>query len=178
MTAQKYRKQPVVIEAIRVPPHRAETFETWACGLVHIESWMEGTDCDVTVEGIHIPVNTGGTAIAGPGDWIIKGVEGEFYPCPDSVFQATYEAVAVVSTTDVDQDGNHIEAIVPIAELNEQLVDVNQAYGEAMGVANEHGYGMMSLAEVIKAQAERIVGLEETLSGRIDQGDDQVPTDS
>lgn len=29
----------------------------------------------------------------GPGDWIIRGVEGEFYPCKDSIFRKTYEAV-------------------------------------------------------------------------------------
>lgn len=28
-----------------------------------------------------------------PGDWIIKGLEGEFYPCKDSVFQKKYEEV-------------------------------------------------------------------------------------
>jgi hypothetical protein len=34
-----------------------------------------------------------GTMEGNPGDWLIKGVEGELYPCKDSVFQATYEAV-------------------------------------------------------------------------------------
>lgn len=29
-----------------------------------------------------------------PGDWIIKGVKGEFYPCQDEIFRLTYEAVA------------------------------------------------------------------------------------
>jgi len=27
------------------------------------------------------------------GDWLIEGVEGELYPCKDSIFRATYEAV-------------------------------------------------------------------------------------
>jgi hypothetical protein len=30
---------------------------------------------------------------ANPGDWIIKGVKGEFYPCKPDIFAATYEAV-------------------------------------------------------------------------------------
>ena len=30
---------------------------------------------------------------AHPGDWIIRGVKGELYPCKDDVFQATYERV-------------------------------------------------------------------------------------
>lgn len=32
-----------------------------------------------------------GTMQATPGDWIIKGVEGEFYPCKPGIFEATYE---------------------------------------------------------------------------------------
>ncbi len=32
-----------------------------------------------------------GTMQASPGDWIIKGTEGEFYPCKPSVFERKYE---------------------------------------------------------------------------------------
>lgn len=35
-----------------------------------------------------------GTMAASPGDWIIRGVEGEFYPCKPDIFMATYEPVA------------------------------------------------------------------------------------
>jgi hypothetical protein len=31
---------------------------------------------------------------ASPGDWIIRGVKGEFYPCKPDIFEATYEPVA------------------------------------------------------------------------------------
>jgi hypothetical protein len=34
-----------------------------------------------------------GTMVASRGDWIIKGVKGEFYPCKPDIFEATYEAV-------------------------------------------------------------------------------------
>jgi len=34
-----------------------------------------------------------GTMTASPGDWIIKGVKGEFYPCKPDIFDATYEPV-------------------------------------------------------------------------------------
>lgn len=34
-----------------------------------------------------------GTMHGRPGDWLIRGVEGELYPCKDSVFRRTYEAV-------------------------------------------------------------------------------------
>lgn len=34
-----------------------------------------------------------GTMTAVPGDWVIKGVKGEFYPCKPDIFEATYEPV-------------------------------------------------------------------------------------
>jgi len=34
-----------------------------------------------------------GRMIAEPGDWIIKGIKGEFYPCKPDIFEATYEVV-------------------------------------------------------------------------------------
>jgi hypothetical protein len=36
-----------------------------------------------------------GNHYAGIGDWIIKGVKGEFYPCKPDIFAATYDAVGV-----------------------------------------------------------------------------------
>ncbi len=49
------------------------------CGIMmHNHGWIE------TLEGGHIVC---------PGDWIIEGVEGEFYPCKSSVFYSTYEKV-------------------------------------------------------------------------------------
>ena len=47
---------------------------------IHIHGWID------TLEGGHIVC---------PGDWIIKGIKGEFYPCKDDIFQKTYEKVDV-----------------------------------------------------------------------------------
>ena len=82
---QQFRKKPVVIEAVQVTLRNAldvfhwigETAE-WPIGVVHpviIIRTLEG-DMDV-----------------GMGDWVIKGVAGEFYPCKDEIFRQTYEAV-------------------------------------------------------------------------------------
>lgn len=44
------------------------------------------------VVGAQVVIETlEGTMAANPGDWIIKGVKGEFYPCKSSIFKATYE---------------------------------------------------------------------------------------
>ena len=81
----KFRKKPVVIEAERLTVEnrdRAFNFITCNCS-------PEGTrdNPSIRIETLE------GTMTASLGDWIIKGVAGEFYPCKDSVFRATYEPV-------------------------------------------------------------------------------------
>lgn len=105
----RYRKKPVVVEATRWwkngdhPQDNCETFDTGEgpfqgegkvvryyrdptddgmrhcehCGnVMHLHGWIE------TLEGGHIVC---------PGDWIIQGIKGEFYPCKSDIFEATYE---------------------------------------------------------------------------------------
>lgn len=83
MTAQKFRKKPVVIEAwqwdgIATAPERPE----WLNGKARADH-NEQTLAIATLEG---------TMIATVGDWIIRGVKGEVYPCKPDIFAATYEA--------------------------------------------------------------------------------------
>lgn len=114
---RKFRKKPVVIEAVRwfkngdhpddqcelVTPDPSSTtqFEPFIsegkvvryyrhpedneshrcqhCGeVMKVHGWID------TLEGGHIVC---------PGDWIIKGVNGEFYPCKPDIFEKTYEEV-------------------------------------------------------------------------------------
>lgn len=82
-----YRKKPVVIEAQQV------TFEN-----VHeVAEWCGGTSLRDMGEGepwVGVSIHTlEGVMRADLDDWIIKGVQGEFYPCKPDIFQATYEAV-------------------------------------------------------------------------------------
>lgn len=87
----QFRKKPVVIEAFQFPGRgNAETgaFHAWAnrSGL----KWGYAPD-----EAISIPTLEG-AMIASAGDWIIKGVMGEFYPCKPDIFEATYDPVGSV----------------------------------------------------------------------------------
>lgn len=85
----KWRKKPVVIEAMQFQPV-GSTGEDCA----HVEAWCAG-EVVVDGQGYGILINTlEGTMRGSPGDWIIKGVKGEFYPCKPDIFAATYEAVA------------------------------------------------------------------------------------
>lgn len=78
----RFRKKPVVIDAVQ-----------YDGTLVSVES-LEGLECSQTLTSDTIQIETlEGTMTANPGDWIIKGVKGEFYPCKPDIFEATYEPV-------------------------------------------------------------------------------------
>ena len=70
----KYRKKPVIIEAVQWFKHGDHPMVK-----KHFKSDMGYID---TLEGAHIVT---------PGDWIITGVKGEFYPCKPDIFELTYE---------------------------------------------------------------------------------------
>lgn len=76
----QFRKKPVVIEA--------RQFVSREDGSV-LCSWCGGTN-EVSPSVIQIQTLEG-EMMACLGDWIIKGVKGEFYPCKPDIFEATYE---------------------------------------------------------------------------------------
>lgn len=82
----KFRKRPVVIEAFRIFIDETPAWFQRAMDAQKI--WHTSLPEELmnikTLEGV---------MQARRGDWIIQGVEGEIYPCKDSIFQATYEAV-------------------------------------------------------------------------------------
>lgn len=83
----RYRKKPVVIEAMQVPRVRDTGQPEWEA----LCDWLEPCE-DWASSGESILIGTlEGSMRAGPGDWIIKGVKGEFYPCKPDIFEATYE---------------------------------------------------------------------------------------
>lgn len=86
----KFRKKPVVIEASRYPGH----FISGIDALLEFEDWFNGSGGKGIYTGQQMQIATlEGVMTAEPGDWIIKGVKGEFYPCKPDIFEATYEAV-------------------------------------------------------------------------------------
>jgi hypothetical protein len=78
----KFRKKPVVIEAVLLTPLTLERVEAFV-----------GGDLGRSPEGGVVIATLEGAMHASLGDWIIKGVQGEFYPCKPDIFEATYEAV-------------------------------------------------------------------------------------
>jgi hypothetical protein len=90
----QYRKKPVVIEAVQFTGDfgNIEKLIQWSNRQVwqNISGFGEflGTLSINTLEGV---------MTASKGDFIIKGVQGEFYPCKPDIFEKTYEKVAEVN---------------------------------------------------------------------------------
>ena len=86
---KKYRKKPVVIEAIKY-----DSTDVTPCEIIE---WTEASKTPAyykpEVDQLWISTLEGDHLIS-VGDYVIKGIEGEFYPCKPSIFEATYEKVA------------------------------------------------------------------------------------
>lgn len=83
---RKFRKRPVVIEACQYGPETCCVIAAWMGeGYEHDH---DSAVCGITEYAIQ---TLEGEMYAAPGDWIIKGVQGEFYPCKPDIFEATYE---------------------------------------------------------------------------------------
>ncbi len=93
----KYRKRPIVVDAVRFLGieerlgARWAQFEGYALGVC--PKWMDKQFIVSSVyDELEITVLEG-QVVAKPGDWIIRGVQGEIYPCKPDIFEATYEEV-------------------------------------------------------------------------------------
>ena len=86
LRARKWRKRPLVVEAMQWNGDNLAALRQWGAPVIRlpassgliIGTLEDGPNC----EAVHV---------AGLGDFIIKGVTGEFYPCKPDIFEATYE---------------------------------------------------------------------------------------
>lgn len=83
----RYRKKPVVIDAFRWAGSRGAAVEP-----LWLYQAIENRDVRFSDDLLHIRTLEG-EMTAQPGDWIIRGIKGEIYPCKPDIFAATYEAV-------------------------------------------------------------------------------------
>jgi hypothetical protein len=99
----KYRKKPVVIEAMQL------RWDNWneMCDFAGVGKLSDGkpSGCYVGSDGQALPEGQTseeigiliptleGLHLGRQNDWVIKGIKGEFYPCKPDIFEATYELV-------------------------------------------------------------------------------------
>lgn len=85
---KKFRKKPVIIEAVQWNGDYKSIKKIFP-----IANATEPTT--INYEKSEIIIHTlEGDMIANIGDWIIKGIKGEIYPCKPDIFEATYEEVS------------------------------------------------------------------------------------
>ena len=94
----KYRKKPVVVDAIQWTGLNLEEIKNFVGEKLEYDiidtAWKVGKGAPYirmiirTLEGDHVCIK---------GDYIIKGVHGEFYPCKPDIFEETYELVYNIS---------------------------------------------------------------------------------
>ena len=85
--SKKYRKKPVEIEAVQLADNNVIEVKKFID-----EEYWKGIDTGVTPHQVVIETDEGEMR-ASKEDWIIKGVNGEFYPCKPDIFSETYELV-------------------------------------------------------------------------------------
>ena len=86
----KYRKKPVVIEAIRWDSENLDEVMNFCNGDASYEL-MAGGSSELVIATLEDGESIA-RHVASVGDFIIKGVAGEFYPCKPDIFDKTYEA--------------------------------------------------------------------------------------
>lgn len=86
----KYRKKPVVIEAYQLDGRITNQPPFWLWQAINRNevSYPKGKPLTVTIRTLE------GEMTAQEGDWIVRGVQGELYPCKPDIFAATYEEVS------------------------------------------------------------------------------------
>ncbi|MDY0891868.1 hypothetical protein [Frigoribacterium sp. CFBP9030] len=123
MTPTKFRKKPVEIEAMQLTRTNVDEVASWCGGqVIRLAKPSDPSDVYIaldipTLEGkmradtFHSSTYSGGEYHGG--DYIIRGVQGEFYPCKPDIFAATYEPVHQVTHGVTVTEG---ERIVPLSE--------------------------------------------------------------
>ena len=84
----RFRKKPIEIEAIQITPNNRQELDEFLNENDHVnifffhdKIWRVYID---TLEG---------TMVAYPGDYIIRGIQNELYPCKEEIFKKTYEPI-------------------------------------------------------------------------------------
>src|SRR5690606_13292840 len=87
MNIMDYRKKPVVIQAIQFNGSNHQEVVDFAKSS-HKEYVLVDED-EIVIQTLE------GNMIASPGDWIIRGIHGEYYPCKPEIFEASYELAGI-----------------------------------------------------------------------------------
>ncbi len=102
----RYRKKPVEIEAIQVVKDskgivRVNECPDWWSDEVNARTIGNHVDSEGYVDGYLISTLEG-AMLASAGDYVIRGVKGELYPCKPDIFEQTYETVEYAGNSEIE----------------------------------------------------------------------------
>ena len=120
----EYVKRPVVIEAFRWTGDQDQTEDpVWIIDAIKKgDVWFEGPKENAFLEINVMKIKTlEGNMQAQPGDFIIKGIKGEIYPCKPEIFEATYNIVEHVEIPPKLPFGNNDAPTHPYPESKERM---------------------------------------------------------
>ena len=105
---KRYRKKSLIIEAVQLQVGRAALITDW------MGRDSNGNCLHADWDGSSFHIRTlEGVMTANRGDWIIKGIKGEFYPCKDDIFRGSYDEMenqAVMKTASEKVDVEKLAA--------------------------------------------------------------------
>lgn len=88
----KFRKKPIVIEAMQFTYPPSDDFIKWFGHSARItKARHPNAKAELEVSTLEDGADGRAKHVATEGDWIIRGVQGELYPCKPDIFEATYE---------------------------------------------------------------------------------------
>jgi hypothetical protein len=102
----KYRKKPVVIEAVQYTKSNRYQINAF----MGVYPWHDNNNNELIIETLEGPLK------ASVGDYIIKGIKGELYPCKSDIFEAIYEKVDEDATTE-----SHCKKVIETGQKDFQL---------------------------------------------------------
>lgn len=117
----KFKKKPVVIEAVQL------RWDTWPemCEFANVgylsKGQPEGEMGPNNSIGLLIPTLEG-TMMAQENDWVIKGVNGELYPCKPDIFEKSYEAVQEDIPCELPTIDPEVKKVLEMMKENEEEI--------------------------------------------------------
>jgi hypothetical protein len=149
-----YRKKPVLVEARILTKENVSEISQWCGGDATSDHVLNG----VGRNGLAMVIYTlEGAMTAREGDYIIKGVAGEFYPCRGDIFQDTYEDIYVSEDPlDIAEEYDRRRASIKIDDMVEHD-DGSCSIGISMDQESMKMFAEIGVLKVLTDESKRII---------------------
>ena len=89
---RRYQKRPIIVEAIFYDGTNLDEIKRWAINNLFLFDWIK--ECETDIDRSTLFIKTlGGNICCEIGTYIVKGINGEFYPVQKDIFERSYERI-------------------------------------------------------------------------------------